>query len=110
MNRLSLWLLENTSATEEQLLTELRSIQTFASLKPADRIIIYLGAVFSEEMIPASQIITHKAFLATLAPTSIQQRHLIGNISFRHSLLLFELTVLPVIFFDIFLITYSKFI
>eukprot|EP00596_Hydrurales_sp_CCMP1899_P005743 CAMPEP_0119041444 /NCGR_PEP_ID=MMETSP1177-20130426/12107_1 /TAXON_ID=2985 /ORGANISM="Ochromonas sp, Strain CCMP1899" /LENGTH=423 /DNA_ID=CAMNT_0007007487 /DNA_START=288 /DNA_END=1559 /DNA_ORIENTATION=+ len=78
MNRLSLWLLENISATEEQLLTELRSIQTFASLKPADRIIIYLGAVFSEEMIPANQIITHKAFLATLAPTSIQQRHLIA--------------------------------
>ena len=43
MDRLKLWLMENPTHTNENLLEELRSIQTFASLRPADRAIIYLG-------------------------------------------------------------------
>jgi hypothetical protein len=43
MDRLKLWLMENPTHTNETLLEELRSIQTFASLRPADRAIIYLG-------------------------------------------------------------------
>lgn len=45
MDRLKLWLLENTAPTDASLLEELRSIQTFASLRPADRIIIFLGKI-----------------------------------------------------------------
>ena len=43
MDRLKLWLMDNPAHTNEDLLEELRSIQTFASLRPADRAIIYLG-------------------------------------------------------------------
>ena len=78
MDRLKLWLLENSSATDASLLEELRSIQTFAALRPADRIIIYLGAIFTEDVITAGQIETYKGMLAALAPTTIQQRHLIS--------------------------------
>lgn len=78
MDRLKLWLVDNSNVTETVLLDELRSIQTFAALRPADRIIIYLGAVFSEDVITAGQILAHKNTLAALAPTLIQQRHLIS--------------------------------
>jgi hypothetical protein len=78
MDRLKLWLLDNSNATEAVLLDELRSIQTFAALRPADRIIIYLGAVFNEDAVTAGQIPKHKSVLAALAPTAIQQRHLIS--------------------------------
>lgn len=78
MDRLKLWLVDNHSVPESVLLDELRSIQTFAALRPADRIIIYLGAVFNEKAVAAKQITTHKSVLAALAPTAIQQRHLIA--------------------------------
>lgn len=78
MDRLKLWLIDNSTVSEATLLDELRSIQTFAALRPADRIIIYLGAVFSEEVISAGQISKYRSVLAALAPTAIQQRHLIS--------------------------------
>ena len=78
MDRLNLWLLENATATDASLLEELRSIQTFAALRPADRIIIYLGAIFTEEVVSGGQIASHKTMLAALAPSAIQQRHLIS--------------------------------
>ena len=43
MDRLKLWLIDKPTHTNEDLLEELRSIQTFASLRPSDRAIIYLG-------------------------------------------------------------------
>mmetsp|Transcript_33414 Transcript_33414/g.56091 ORF Transcript_33414/g.56091 Transcript_33414/m.56091 type:complete len:452 (+) Transcript_33414:397-1752(+) len=57
---------------------ELRNIQTMASLRPADRIIIYLGAVFSEKMVERKEVALHSKVLAELAGTAIQQRHLIA--------------------------------
>ena len=75
---MKLWLLDNATATDASLLEELRSIQTFAALRPADRIIISLGAVFTEEVISTGQILSHKGMLAALAPTVIQMRHLIS--------------------------------
>jgi hypothetical protein len=71
IDRLRLWLMDNSTSTEDALFTELRSIQTFASLRPADRIIIYLGAVFSEEVVSLGQILLHKGILAQLAPTQV---------------------------------------
>jgi translation initiation factor 5 len=78
MDRLKLWLSDNSTHTVTQLLDELRNIQTMASLRPADRIIIYLGAVFSENVVTGKEIAAHKEVLGALAATTIQQRHLIA--------------------------------
>ncbi len=59
---------------------ELRNIQTMASLRPADRIIIFLGAVFTEAAVSAKQVEANKAVLRALAATAIQQRHLIAAV------------------------------
>ena len=50
MERFQLFLTKSTVASTTQILDELRNIQTMASLRPADRIIIYLGAVFTEQV------------------------------------------------------------
>ena len=78
MDRLKVWFIEYPSPALPVLLEELRSIQTFAALRPADRIIIYLGVVFSEDAISTGQVERHKEVLAALAPSVIQQRHLIA--------------------------------
>jgi len=77
--RFRAWTLENASATPEQYAEELRLIQIQHSLRPADRIIIFLGAVFAENgAASANQIATYKRHLSLLAPSAIQQRHLIA--------------------------------
>lgn len=78
MERLKLWLSDNPTPATSQLLDELRNIQTMASLRPADRIIIYLGGVFTEAVVTGKEIEAHKEVLAALAATAIQQRHLIA--------------------------------
>lgn len=78
MERLKLFLSANPSATVEQLTDELRNIQTMASLRPADRIIIYLGAVFTEQMVQLNEVATNAKVLRALAGSAIQQRHLIA--------------------------------
>ena len=78
MERLKLFLSANPSASLEQLTDELRNIQTMASLRPADRIIIYLGAVFTEQMVPLNEVAVHAKVLRALAGSAIQQRHLIA--------------------------------
>jgi translation initiation factor 5 len=62
-----------------QHLEELRNIQTMASLRPADRIIIFLGSVFTEDAVTANHVELHNEYLKALAPTEIQQRHLIAG-------------------------------
>ena len=57
----------------------MRSIQTMHSLRPADRIIIFLGAIFTDAAVTAKEITNHKKLLAILAPSAIQQRHLIAG-------------------------------
>lgn len=79
MDRLKLWLLEHTTHTTPELLDELRAIQTFASLRPADRIIIYLGTVFSDAAVTKGEVAAHKDVLASVAASTIQQRHLIAG-------------------------------
>lgn len=57
MVRFKVWLTDNPTATTTMVLDELRSIQTMASLRPADRIIIYLGAVFSDKIIAEKEVL-----------------------------------------------------
>lgn len=77
--RFRAWTLDNASSTHEQSAEELRLIQIQHSLRPADRAIIFVGAVFTEAAAAtAAQVTTHKAALALLAPSAIQQRHLIA--------------------------------
>ena len=56
MVRFQNWLVANPTASISQKLDELRSIQTMSSLRPADRIIIYLGAVFNEHILTEKQV------------------------------------------------------
>ena len=67
-----------TSITK--LTDELRAIQTVSSLRPVDRVIIYVGTVFSENIISkgCEEIVTHQKILCALAPTSNTQRHIIS--------------------------------
>lgn len=77
--RFRAWRGDNAAASNEQQVEELRSIQTQHSLRPAVRIIIFLGAVFTESgAATKDQVAAHKAVLCLLAPTAIQQRHLIA--------------------------------
>jgi translation initiation factor 5 len=57
---------------------ELRSIQTFSSLRPSDRIIIFMGAKLTENCVRGEEILAHKMLLTALAASAIQQRHLIA--------------------------------
>ena len=57
MVRFQLWLTENPAATVTQKLDELRSIQTMSSLRPADRIIIFLGTVFTGKILTENQVL-----------------------------------------------------
>jgi translation initiation factor 5 len=49
-----------------------------SSLRPADRIIIFLGAAFTDAALTAGEILKNKLILAALAPSPIQQRHMIA--------------------------------
>lgn len=52
--------------------------QTIASLRPSSRCIIFIGAVFTEAALTNNEILIHKVTLQALAPSHIQQRHLIA--------------------------------
>jgi len=64
--------------TVEAILDELRTIQTMSSLRPADRVIIFLGAVFNETFVVQNTIEAQKAVLSALASSQIQQRHVLA--------------------------------
>lgn len=85
MNRLKLFISHSIESngsppTTSEIVDELRNIQTMASLRPADRIIIYLGAVFTENITENNEIDANVEVLRALAPTPIQQRHLIAAV------------------------------
>jgi len=69
----------DTSSLTTSILDELRNIQTMASLPTSYRSIIFLGAVFNEQMITENQIKQHASVLRALAATPIQQRQLISS-------------------------------
>lgn len=65
-----------------QLEDELRSIQTFAALKPSYKILIYLGANLAGTSLASlnAEIIHHKVVIANLSKSDIQQRQLIAAV------------------------------
>jgi len=79
--RFKSWLVEHGDADVPIKLEELRSLQTIHALRPADRIIIYIGASFTvvtSATVTTQEILSHKPTLVGLASSSIQQRHLIA--------------------------------
>lgn len=76
--RLKRWLVDNPKALKSALVDELRDIQTFAALRPADRMIIYIGAVFTESAATSNETNMHIDTLQALTSEKIQQRHFIG--------------------------------
>lgn len=64
--------------TTEAILDELRQIQTMSSLRPADRVIIFLGAVFDDKFVLNNVIEAKKDVLSALASSQIQQRHVLA--------------------------------
>lgn len=78
MERYKLWIELNQTSSTQDIVNELRVIQTTSSLRPADRIIIFLGAVFTEEFVTAGEINKHRTILAALATSAIQHRHMIA--------------------------------
>lgn len=83
MERFNIWMTsfntEDQNPSSSQIIDELRNIQTMASLKPSDRIIIYLGATFNENVLKEKLIEKNNEILKALAASSIQQRHLISG-------------------------------
>eukprot|EP00595_Chromulina_sp_UTEXLB2642_P000123 CAMPEP_0196761592 /NCGR_PEP_ID=MMETSP1095-20130614/891_1 /TAXON_ID=96789 ORGANISM="Chromulina nebulosa, Strain UTEXLB2642" /NCGR_SAMPLE_ID=MMETSP1095 /ASSEMBLY_ACC=CAM_ASM_000446 /LENGTH=293 /DNA_ID=CAMNT_0042111363 /DNA_START=588 /DNA_END=1469 /DNA_ORIENTATION=+ len=72
------WRIENVDVPVDVILEELRLNQTLAALRPSVRPIIFIGAVFTETIITSNEIITYANVLKALAPSQIQQRHLIS--------------------------------
>lgn len=69
---------QGSTPSTAEILEQLRIIQTMQSLRPADRIIIYLGATFSETALADNLVEEHAEVLKALAGSVIQQRHLIA--------------------------------
>ena len=61
------------------MLEELRVLQATSGLKIRDRVVIFLGAVFTEACISAKEIATNKEALAKIGSSTLLQRHLIGG-------------------------------
>jgi translation initiation factor 5 len=78
MDRFKIFLASHPGVSVKDQIEELKHIQTMASLRPADRCIIFLGAVFTTEVITTNEVEKHQEILNALAPSEIQQRHLIA--------------------------------
>jgi len=57
----------------------LRDIQTVSSLRPVDRIIIYIGAVMTDSIITKNEIEKHCAVLSAMTKSVDTQRHIIAS-------------------------------
>jgi hypothetical protein len=79
---LKVWQLENQGATLSAYEDELRSIQTFAALKPSYKVLIYIGVNFQGTSLAAlsGEITTHLSLLKIYAKGAIQQRQLIAAV------------------------------
>jgi eIF4-gamma/eIF5/eIF2-epsilon len=77
-----LWQIENSGHSCAVLEDELRSIQTFAALKPSYKVLIYLAANFSGSNLASlnADIVSHKPVLVQLSKSPIQQRQLIAAV------------------------------
>lgn len=79
IERFKTWLGDNASAAPASIMEELRVLQTFGSFRASDRVIIYLGAAFSEHVVQNAEIAAHKAVLSLWAGSVPLQRHLIAG-------------------------------
>lgn len=82
MGRLKLWQLENPGHAVSTLEDELRSIQTFAALKPAYKVLIFLAGNLAGTTLASlnAEIVSHKDVLVRLSKTPIQQHHLVAAV------------------------------
>jgi len=86
IHRFQLWLENNSSINStgsdaesiDKMMELLRSIQTISSLRPVDRVIIYIGSVMTNEIIINNEIVKNLKMLIALAPTAQTQRHVIS--------------------------------
>ena len=78
IERFKFWLKSHSEASVADQLEELRNIQTMSSLTPSFRCIIYLGGLFTEQAAAANEVAKYADLLKGLAPTEIQQRHLLA--------------------------------
>ena len=69
---------EDASSSITRIADELRAIQTVSSLRPVDRVIIYIGSVFTSALIANSEVAKNQKMLCALAPTPNTQRHIIA--------------------------------
>lgn len=78
--RFAQWIENNDISQVKDVMEELRALQTMASLKPSDRLLIFIGTVMTEGILDddAKEISTHKEVIAALGVTDIQQRHVIS--------------------------------
>jgi translation initiation factor 5 len=74
-----LWIADNAAASPAVIMDELRVIQAFGSFRPADRVIIYVGAVMSDQLITSNEIVAHKHVLSLWSSSAPLQRHLIAG-------------------------------
>ena len=65
------------NASKGEIIDTLKDIHTLSGLRPADRILVVLGAYLNENAVRENQIAANLELLKALAPTSIHQRHLI---------------------------------
>ena len=89
INRIKIWLGNNPDINSSgsgdtgpvsitRIIDELRAIQTVSSLRPVDRVIIYVGAVMTDSIITGNEIAKNIKVLNSLAPTPQTQRHIIA--------------------------------
>lgn len=69
---------DNGADSITKIIELLRSIQTISSLRPVDRVIIYIGSVMTEKIISDNEIVKYVKMLNALAPTAQTQRHVIA--------------------------------
>lgn len=73
------WRIANPDATTAMVIEELRSAQTMSCLQSRDRVVIFLGAVFTEGFVAENEVESNKEVLAELGGSEVLQRHLIAG-------------------------------
>ena len=79
IDRLRNWRIEHADATVDIMLEELRVLQATSGLKVRDRVVIFLGAVFTEACVTSNEIILQKEALSKMGSSALLQRHLISG-------------------------------
>ena len=73
------WLVTNGDADVTMKLEQLRHMQQLYSLRACDKIVIYIGAVCTENILKGKEVEVHTLILSQFASSTIQQRQLIAG-------------------------------